>query len=222
MYEKVFDSSVNSVSWAPHEFGLSLAVGSSDGRIAVISYQENAWRENVFEGHTGGVNAVSWAPAVAAGSIFGGSSTKVDSPVRFASGGCDGRVKIWKHDNGSWFEELYLVDQKSAQSKWIRDVAWAPSIGMSTSTIASSGDDQSVVIWTEKPGSQGEWLAMEKLVFDQKVWRLAWSVMGNILAISHGDGAENRVSLWKETLDGKWKNLSSMDEAQALNQTESE
>ena len=29
--------SVNSVCWAPHEFGLILACGSSDGSISVIS-----------------------------------------------------------------------------------------------------------------------------------------------------------------------------------------
>ena len=31
------DSSVNSVSFAPHEFGLILACGSSDGTISIIS-----------------------------------------------------------------------------------------------------------------------------------------------------------------------------------------
>jgi len=31
--------------------------------------------------------------------------------------------------------------------------------------------------------------------------------MGNILAVSQAD---NKVSLWKESLDGEWKNLSEM------------
>jgi hypothetical protein len=30
--------SVNSVCWAPHDFGLILACGSSDGSISVITY----------------------------------------------------------------------------------------------------------------------------------------------------------------------------------------
>lgn len=31
------DSSVNSVCWAPHDFGLILACGSSDGSISILS-----------------------------------------------------------------------------------------------------------------------------------------------------------------------------------------
>ena len=34
--------------------------------------------------------------------------------------------------------------------------------------------------------------------------------MGNILAVTQGD---NKVSLWKESLDGSWKSLSSLSEA---------
>jgi len=32
------DIVVNSVCWAPHEFGLILACGSSDGSISVLTY----------------------------------------------------------------------------------------------------------------------------------------------------------------------------------------
>jgi protein transport protein SEC13 len=43
-WEKVYeylnhDSSVNSVCWAPQDFGLMLACGSSDGAISVLSSQ---------------------------------------------------------------------------------------------------------------------------------------------------------------------------------------
>lgn len=43
-WEKVYeynnhDSSVNSVCWAPHDFGLMLACGSSDGAVSVLSSQ---------------------------------------------------------------------------------------------------------------------------------------------------------------------------------------
>jgi protein transport protein SEC13 len=31
------DSSVNSVCWAPHDYGLILACGSSDGSISILS-----------------------------------------------------------------------------------------------------------------------------------------------------------------------------------------
>ena len=32
-------SLVNSVAWAPHEYGLVLAAGSSDGKVSIISYK---------------------------------------------------------------------------------------------------------------------------------------------------------------------------------------
>ena len=32
-------SSVNGVSWAPHEYGLHLAAASSDGRVSVLSHR---------------------------------------------------------------------------------------------------------------------------------------------------------------------------------------
>ena len=35
------DSSVNSVQWAPHDFGLILVCGSSDGAISVLTYSAN-------------------------------------------------------------------------------------------------------------------------------------------------------------------------------------
>lgn len=58
---------------------------------------------------------------------------------------------------------------------------------------------------------KGQWKKSATLPIENtKVWRLSWSVMGNILAVSQGD---NKVSLWKENLDGTWKNLSSLSES---------
>ena len=35
----------------------------------------------------------------------------------------------------------------------------------------------------------------------QPVWRVSWSLSGNVLAATDGSGA---VSLWKEEADGAW------------------
>lgn len=37
------------------------------------------------------------------------------------------------------------------------------------------------------------------------VWRVSWSVSGNVLAVSSGDG---KVSLWKENLKGAFEEVS--------------
>jgi protein transport protein SEC13 len=206
IYEKMFDSSVSSVAWAPQEFGLCLAAGVSDGRIAVISLVDNNWQDYSFEAHLGGVNSVSWGPAIPANALFSQNAAEAAPAMRLVSGGLDNRVKMWRLDiaQGRWLEDKLVFDdqQQSGHSNWVRDVAWAPSIGASSNTIASASEDCSVIIWSER--AAGEWHISERLSFEKSVWRVSWSVMGNILAVSSG---ENSVTLWKEALDGHWKNL---------------
>lgn len=40
--------------------------------------------------------------------------------------------------------------------------------------------------------------------FGAPVWRLSWSVSGNILSVSDG---HNKVTLWKEAADGQWHQI---------------
>lgn len=61
-----------------------------------------------------------------------------------------------------------------------------------------------VYVWSEKPA--GGW--DRKLVHDFRpapVWRVSWSQTGGILAVTDGTSA---VTLWKETLDGVWQQVS--------------
>lgn len=110
--------------------------------------------------------------------------------------------------NGQWSEDNVIEqDPANAHTDWVRDVAWAPSLGLPTNTIASCSEDKSCLIWSE--GDNGIWSVVKKLTFNHKVWRVSWSVMGNILAVSQGD---NKVSLWKESLSGDWEEISSVDD----------
>ena len=50
---------------------------------------------------------------------------------RFVSGGWDSLVKIWrKAEDGHWAEDAKL----EAHSDWVRDTAWAPSLGPARQT----------------------------------------------------------------------------------------
>ena len=40
--------------------------------------------------------------------------------------------------------------------------------------------------------------------FGAPVWRLSWSVSGNLLSVSD---ANNAVTLWKEAADGQWQQV---------------
>lgn len=110
---------------------------------------------------------------------------------------------MWRAtDNGDFevdrdFESVY---RSSPHSGWVRDVAWAPSIGMPTQTIASCAEDKCVQIWSQVVGTTA-WTVKRLPAFEAVVWRLSWSVAGNILAVSVADG---KVTLWKEDLDGEW------------------
>jgi protein transport protein SEC13 len=93
----------------------------------------------VFEAHAIGCNAVSWAPAARAGSLLALPSTggARSAPVkRFASAGCDNIVKIWgfSEETQAWVEE----DVLEGHTDWVRDVAWAPNIGLPRSYIATA------------------------------------------------------------------------------------
>ena len=52
--------SVNSLSWAPHEFGLILACGSSDGSVSVLSSTgDGRWEtKKIHNAHT--VSMIFW------------------------------------------------------------------------------------------------------------------------------------------------------------------
>ncbi|GJN38121.1 hypothetical protein PR202_gb27133 [Eleusine coracana subsp. coracana] len=192
-------SSVNSIAWAPHELGLCLACGSSDGNISVFSARsDGGWdTTRIDQAHPVGVTSVSWAPAMAPGALISsGTSGQFEYVQKLASGGCDNTVKVWKLNNGSWRMDCFPALQM--HKDWVRDVAWAPNLGLPKSTIASASQDGTVVIWTAaKEGEQ--WEGRVLYDFRTPVWRLSWSLTGNILAVSDGN---NNVTLWKEAVDG--------------------
>ncbi|ESN98225.1 hypothetical protein HELRODRAFT_157480 [Helobdella robusta] len=202
-----FDSSVNSVCWAPYEHGLILAAGSSDRSISILSYtNEGTWEsKKIINAHAVSCNAVSWAPAIKSDSIHD-TATSMLPPKRFVSGGADYLVKIWREDNGQWVEDQKL----EMHSDWVRDVAWAPSIGIQKNIIASCSQDTCVYIWTND-GTSSTWTPKLLHKFGDVVWHLSWSVTGNILAVSGGD---NKVSLWKENLEGDWTCISNVVKGQ--------
>ncbi|KAL1953481.1 hypothetical protein VTO42DRAFT_2777 [Malbranchea cinnamomea] len=208
-WTRVFDfslhtASVNTVSWAPHESGCLLACASSDGHVSVLEFCDNSWTHQIFHAHGMGVNSVSWAPAVAAGSLA--SAGVGPGPLRrFVTGGSDNLVKIWEFNPET---KTYSVSKVlEGHTDWVRDVAWSPSI-LSRSYIASASQDKSVRIWTQDASNPNEWTS-QQLEFDSVVWRVSWSLSGNILAVS---GGNNKVTLWKENLRGQWEKFKVVEE----------
>ncbi|KAJ6689483.1 hypothetical protein OIU85_005849 [Salix viminalis] len=211
------------VAWAHPKFGSLLASCSYDGRVLIWKEgNQNDWTQaHVFEDHKSsradgnwdtsridqahpvGVTSVSWAPSTAPGALV--SSGLSDPVQKLCSGGCDNTVKVWKLYNGNW--KLDCFPALNMHTDWVRDVAWAPNLGLPKSTIASASQDGKVIIWTvAKEGDQWEGKVLHD--FKAPVWRVSWSLTGNILAVADGN---NNVTLWKEAVDGEWQQVTTVD-----------
>ena len=99
----------------------------------------------------------------------------------------------------------------SGHEDWVRDVAWSPSV-LLKSYIASASQDKTVKIWTSDATNATtgatDWKCTT-LPFSSVLWRVSWSLSGNILAVSQAD---NKVSLWKESLKGPWEQIRIIEE----------
>lgn len=193
-----------------------------------VSYSDDGtWAVDLVSAHPVGCNAVSWAPAVVPGSLISAQSTGPNAGAangeaklvkRFASAGCDNTVKIWQFSD----EANRFVEAESLQghSDWVRDVAFAPNVGLPRSYLATASQDRTVLIWTQDsptaawtktaltPTPASGAAAASGNKFPDTVWRVSWSVSGNVLAVSCGDG---KITLWKENLKGAWECVSEMD-----------
>ncbi|XP_057491391.1 protein transport protein SEC13 homolog B-like [Actinidia eriantha] len=199
-------SSVNSIAWAPHELGLYLAHGSSDGNISVFTARSNgSWdTTRIDQAHPVGVTSVSWALSMAPDALVG--SGVLDPVQKLASGVFHNTVKVWKLYNGNWKTDCFPALQM--HTDWVRDVAWAPNLGLPKSTIASASQDGMVVVWTvTKEGDQWEGKVLKD--FKTPVWRVSWSLTGNLLAVAAGD---NNVTLSKEAVNGEWQQVTTVEQ----------
>lgn len=94
---------------------------------------------------------------------------------------------------------------------WVRDVAWAPNSAMPYNIIASCSEDRTVYIWKQS-ARDGPWTPALMQAFEAPVWRVSWSITGNVLAVSTGD---HKVTLWKQAVDESWVQISCVDDSAA-------
>ena len=279
-FPDLHDSSVNSVQFAPHEYGLHAACGSSDGRVSILSHDatNDDWIVEYIRDSPLGVNSISWAPyggaivATAATTASAGSSSESSaattttttttatttntshrpSSPRIVTGGCDNGIRIYTKDTstGIWEQESFTVGGNddnttiiTGHTDWVRDVAWCTNVIPGVSVFASASEDKTVIVWKQRQQQQqqeesvedanegvdhenearedsttgeGKWIPTLVNTFDDPVWRISWSITGNILAVSSGD---SNITLWKEALDGTWSNVSKVEDVAATTTT---
>jgi protein transport protein SEC13 len=118
-------------------------------------------------------------------------------PRRFVSAGCDGKIKFWyslSKDGG----KFVMTKEILAHEDWVRDVAWSPNLGLAHDVVASCSEDQRVKLWKRNAGqdpSKDEWNLSREININTPAWKVSWSHVGGLLAVSGGD---NQVTVYKE------------------------
>ncbi|CAJ0764431.1 19045_t:CDS:2, partial [Entrophospora sp. SA101] len=155
---------------------------------------DGTWDAHLYDAHHIGVNSVDWAPATIPGALVQtlGGAINVNITKKFVT--------------AEWKEESTL----EGHTDWVRDVAWAPNLGLPKSCLASASQDKTVLIWTqESPNSQWVKKLLHNEKFSDAALSVKWSLSGNVLAVATSD---NKVTFWKENLKGEWEMLTEMTE----------
>ncbi|EPY32394.1 protein transport protein SEC13 [Strigomonas culicis] len=187
----VHRGSVNAVDWAPDIYGPILATASSDGTIAVTPYRGGVWQDSVrvsnnsnHIAHAMGATCVSFAPF----------KTAIAGRLLLASGGCDGRVRIWTSLLRDGVEEPFTFCQALENHQdWVYDVSFSPmSSSLPYLLLASCGKDNCVIIyremWDELAAGFEEDRAtsweQSVVKFDNPCWKVSWSPSGEKLIVT--------------------------------------
>ncbi|KAG7394910.1 GTPase-activating protein S13 [Phytophthora boehmeriae] len=205
---------VLSVAWAPYEYGLCLACASADGQVSFLTRMREGWVisssfRNSEEGM--GCTSVSWAPYNALG------SQGPQGPIqRVITGSCNHAVTIWQFvtvpqeganagaSSSSYWEMVNTP--LYGHNDWVRDVAWAPNVGIPANLIASGSDDHTVRVWSQDE-ADGEWESHVVHTFRSPVYRISWSLTGSVLSVAAGD---DEVTFWKQFNNHEWAQISSV------------
>ena len=135
---------VNCLEWAPQEYGPLLASVSSDGNMAILFQTSNCffchslidekkWEHQLISVSNKGCSALSWCPY----------RPKCSDCYRIAVAAGDSCIHIFKAYN-SPLQAWNLEYKLRGHTDRVRDLAWCPFVGMTTSYIASCGR-----VWTK-------------------------------------------------------------------------
>lgn len=202
---------VLSIAWAPYEYGLCLASASADGQVSFLSRMREGWvTSSSFVNSQDGaaVTSVSWAPYNSLG------SQGPQGPVqRVVTGSINHAVQIWQLAPAASAQEpaqWSLTDDAliEGHDDWVRDVAWAPNVGIPANIIASASDDHTVRVWSQDEVG-GDWTMHVLHTFRSPVYRISWSLTGTVLSVAGGD---DEVTFWKQVSASEWVQLSSVNE----------
>lgn len=204
VYSTVFsylehEAAVNSLDFADYRFGLVLLACSSDGTFSIHRRKLNnsGYRWDSFRyknAHTFGCLAVDFAPFIAPFAPI-----TEEAKIRFATGGCDSLIKLWRLNGDVFEEENFESETLKEHSGWVRDLSWKNKLVQSKEVIASCGEDGRIILWTN--AGKG-WQKVILGNFEVPVWTVAFNSNVNLLSAATG---ENVVQIYKEGGDKTWQ-----------------
>lgn len=116
-------------------------------------------------------------------------------------------MQLWELKEG---EEIQAPITIGSHNDWVRDVAWCSNIGLMHEMIASCSEDGTCKVWVSEGGKKA-WQLRQEIRFEENVplWKVSWSQVGNMLAISGGD---NQVRILSENANGEWVKIQLVNE----------
>ena len=95
---------------------------------------------------------------------------------------------VWqlKDEDGQAPKDYKVIGE---HQDWVRDVAWCCNIGLMSEMIASCSEDTTCKVW-KKDAKTDSWKGEDVKIPEKEnvpLWKVSWSLVGNMLAISGGD-----------------------------------
>lgn len=164
-----------------------LAAGSSDGEVSIVRRHKYEFALATHSAGCGPVTAVSWGCV---------TKEKCTQSLLLATAGSNNTAKVWEYDGVS---ERLREEMKWDYGAAVRDVAFANSQGLPYNLLAMCFDDRRVRIYKQIGGKWNSPFIIETKV---DVWRVSWSLAGNLLAVS---AADNVVFVYEEKEIDNWE-----------------
>jgi protein transport protein SEC13 len=117
-------------------------------------------------------------------------------------------IKYWVFKDG----KFNLQQELGGHEDWVRDVAWCNNIGLLHDTLASCSEDQKAKVW-KRDSTTDRWEAKTEIAINAPAWKVSWSSVGNLLAVSGGD---NIVHIYKEAPNGEYEAVSKVNDEGVL------
>ncbi|CAH8459736.1 unnamed protein product [Schistosoma turkestanicum] len=162
-----------------------------------ITSGNSEWIEEArLDGHTDWVRDVAWCPSLNI------------SRQLIASCGQDGRLIIWQststNDNN---DNRIMMNTPTATTPTINNNNNNNNNSNNINNNNNNPNSNELLETKDFQPTQYStfWRPTILYTYSDVVWNVSWSVTGNILAVSGGD---NKVTLWKENLEGTWIALS--------------